>query len=252
MDVILQARRLRKCHAPEREALVVSRLDVRRGEFLVVTGPSGGGKTTLINLLAGFQKPDEGIILKNGEPLPPPGPDRMPVFQNNALFPWYTAAENVAYGLKSRRLPKSVITAKVNRALEIVGLQDAANLYPAELSGGMCQRVALARTMAPEPEILLLDEPFASLDEGIRCQIHGELLRMWREYAPTIIMVTHDLREAAQLADRIVLLLPPPKGLERIFDVDVPRETRLGHPEIEALVERLAERLGWEAGIGRF
>lgn len=243
-DIILTACGLRKSHAPGRDALVLHRLDVRRGEFLAIAGPSGGGKSTLVNLLAGFQQPDAGLILKNGRPLPPPGPDRMPVFQDHALFPWYTVAENVAYSLKSLGLSPGERSRRVARTLELVGLAGAAGLYPAELSGGMRQRAALARALIPEPEILLLDEPFASQDEGTKSQLHGELLRMWREYSPTIIMVTHDLREAALLADRIALLRPPPAGLEKIFPVGLPRSERADHPEIRALVHRLEGLLG--------
>lgn len=241
MDMILQARGLRKSHIPGKEALILQKLDVRRGEFLAIAGPSGGGKTTLINLLAGFQKPDSGTILKNGLPLPPPGPDRMPVFQDHALFPWYTVAENVAYGL--RGFSKTEISHRVEMALEMVGLADSARLYPMELSGGMRQRAALARALVPEPEILLLDEPFASLDEGLRRHLNGELLRLWREYGPTIIMVTHNLREAALLADRIAVLLPPPTGLARIFAIDTPRNERPDHPKIEAIVREIADML---------
>lgn len=233
---------VRKSHIPEREALFLQKLDVRRGEFLAVVGPSGSGKTTLINLLAGFQKPDSGTILKNGLPLPPPGPDRIPVFQMHALFPWYTAAANVAYGL--RNLPKDEVRRRVSKVLEMIGLADAANLYPAELSGGMRQRVALARAIVPKPEILLLDEPFASLDEGMRSQLYEELLRIWREYGPTIIIVTHNLLEAALLADRIALLLPPPEGLKQVFEVNVPRNERQDHQEVRKLIERLAALLG--------
>lgn len=237
----MSLRGLRKNFSPERAALCLQSLDVRRGEFLAVVGPSGGGKTTLLNILAGFLKPDEGSVFKNGKPLPPPGPDRMPLFQNNALFPWYTALENVAYGLRMKDKYKR--NARALEALELVGLAGAAKLYPAEMSGGMRQRAALARAIAPEPEILLLDEPFSALDEGNRRQLYGELLKLWRKYSPTIVMVTHNLEEAALLADRIALLLPPPEGLREILELDMPRPRNTSQPAAQAIIREIGASL---------
>lgn len=246
MDAVLRIQGLRKSFSPGRDALLLRDLDVQRGEFLVVVGPSGAGKSTLVNILGGFIEPDAGQILKDGAPLTAPGPDRMPVFQDHALFPWYTTAENVAYGLRNKGLSKQGIGKRVAEMLELVGLSDAANYYPAQLSGGMSQRAALARAIAPEPEILLLDEPFAALDEGTRCQLHNELLKIWRKYSPTIVMITHNLAEAVLLADRIAILQPPPRGLEKIFKIGIPRKERSRNPAAKALIGQIASLLGAE------
>lgn len=203
--------------------LEVPELRVRRGEFLVVTGPSGSGKSTLLNLIGGFLRPLKGLILKNGKPVTGPGPDRITVFQDHAIFPWYTALENTAYGLRAQGLSRQDAEEKAMEALRTVRLEHSAHLYPAALSGGMRQRVALARALALAPDILLLDEPFASVDETGRSHLREELLRLWHQFGWTIIMVTHDLHEAASLADRIAVLHAPPKGLTSLFDIDEAR-----------------------------
>ena len=217
--------------------LDVSELRVRRGEFFVITGPSGSGKSTLLNLIGGFLRPSEGLLLKNGKPVTGPGPDRITVFQDHAIFPWYTALENTAYGLRAQGLSKQDAETKALDALRMVRLESAAHQYPAAMSGGMRQRVALARALALAPDILLLDEPFASVDEAGRAHLREELLRLWRQFGWTIVMVTHDLHEAVTLADRIAVLHAPPKGLTHLFDIDEAR------PRSASVIDRIHQEL---------
>lgn len=241
-DAILQLKNVTKRYTPERISLIARELDIFRGELLAIVGPSGGGKSTLVNIIAGFINPDSGEILKDGKPLPPPGPDRMPVFQNHALFPWFNVWENIAYGLKNTSLSQKDMAARVQEALETVNLENAWNMYPAELSGGMSQRAALARAIVMRPDILLLDEPFASLDEGNRARLHEELIKIRTIHKPTILMVTHNLDEALKLADRVALLLPPPVGIADV--VTLPElSVRKHSPEIAAIRKSLAARI---------
>ena len=242
-DSILHIRQLQHSFATTggqlRRSLCIPELSVRRGELLVVTGPSGSGKSTLLNLIGGFLSPSSGSLLLNGKAIASPGPDRIVVFQDHAIFPWFTALQNTAYGLRGAGMPKAEAHAKALEALRMVGLDSAANLYPAELSGGMRQRVALARALALSPDILLLDEPFASVDEAGRARLRSELLHLWKRFGWTIIMVTHDLPEALMLADRIALLLPPPHGLAHIYDISHARPRNIESPFFQHLHQEL-------------
>lgn len=214
-------------------------LTVSAGEFLTVVGPSGGGKSTLINLIAGFIKPTRGQMLKNGLRINGPGPDRVVVFQDHAIFPWYTALENVAYGLRRQKLSRREIMKKASAALTLVGLAESAQMYPAAMSGGMRQRVALARALVLRPDILLLDEPFAALDAITRAHLQDELLKLWDIYGWTIIFVTHNLAEAVYLADRVVILNPPPQGLSEIIEINIPRPRTRQDEQLESLSNKL-------------
>ena len=192
-------------------------------------------------------KPTEGTILKNGNPLHGPGPDRVVVFQKHALFPWFTAFENVAYGLHRRKLPAKDRQTRVEYVLNMVGLSDFSQAYPASLSGGMCQRVALARALVLRPDILLLDEPFASLDAVTRIRLQDELLQLWECHGWTVILVTHNLDEAVYMADRVALLYPPPQGLKRVLTVDIPRTRSRNNAKVKEISGRLAQDLGADA-----
>jgi NitT/TauT family transport system ATP-binding protein len=196
---------------------------VEPGSILAIVGPSGCGKTTLINLLGGFLKPDGGRILMNGRRVEGPGTDRVVVFQNYALFDWKTALDNVALGLRAKGLPRNRLSNVARRYLEMVHLGDAGDLFPHQLSGGMKQRLALARALAVEPQCLLLDEPLAALDHDLRSRMAQELIGIVETAAITLVMVTHDVDEAILAADRIVLLSPAPGSVRRVLDVDLPR-----------------------------
>jgi NitT/TauT family transport system ATP-binding protein len=181
-------------------------MEVKQGEFVSVVGPSGCGKTTILNLIAGFIPATGGEILLNGRPINGPGPDRGVVFQSFALFPWKTVLENVAFGPKMRGIGKAERERIAREYLALARLSDAADRYPNELSGGMQQRVGVVRALANEPDVLLMDEPFASVDAHTRMTLQEELTRIWQEKRPTVIFITHDVNEAVFLADRVVVL----------------------------------------------
>jgi NitT/TauT family transport system ATP-binding protein len=201
-------------------------LDVAAGEFITLVGPSGSGKTTLLDLLAGLTRPDTGQILVDGKEVTGPGRDRAVVFQQYALFPWRTAAANVAFGLEGtgiegRRLGRKERADKARHYLDLVGLSGFEDRYPHELSGGMKQRVAIARSLAYEPDVLLMDEPFAALDAQTREQLQEELLRIWRATGKTIIFITHGIDEAVYLGQRVAVLSSRPGRLKQIVDIDL-------------------------------
>ncbi|HKU29251.1 MAG TPA: ABC transporter ATP-binding protein [Arthrobacter sp.] len=208
-------------------ALDALSLDVRDGEFLTLVGPSGSGKTTLLDLLAGLSTPTSGEVLVDGRPVTGPGKDRAVVFQQYALFPWRTASANVSIGLEGkgpdgRRLTRRERAAKASEYLALVGLAGFEDRFPHELSGGMKQRVAIARSLAYEPDVLLMDEPFAALDAQTREQLQDELLRIWRATCKTIVFITHGIDEAVYLGQRVAVLSARPGRLKEIVDVDIP------------------------------
>ncbi len=199
-------------------------LEVREGEFVCLVGPSGCGKSTLLNLIAGLDRPDEGVILTDGNPVEGPGSDRMVMFQESALFPWLDVLDNVLFGLKLKQnLPKAARRDVATYYLQLVGLERFVNASIHELSGGMKQRVALARALAPNPRVLLMDEPFAALDAMTREQLYGDLQEIWQARRKTIVFVTHNVREAVCLGDRVVIFSPHPGRIEKEFEIDLPR-----------------------------
>jgi ABC-type nitrate/sulfonate/bicarbonate transport system ATPase subunit len=190
------------------------------GEFRVLLGPSGCGKSTLLRMVAGLDHPDSGEILVNGQPVAGPGKDRGMVFQKYTSFPWLTVADNVGYGLKINGVPAAERKETVDRLLKAVGLTEFADVYPETLSGGMQQRVAIARTLALRPSVILMDEPFGALDAQTRSEMQQLLLQIWDETACTILFVTHDVEEAIYLADRIFIMSSHPGTI--VEDVQVP------------------------------
>jgi NitT/TauT family transport system ATP-binding protein len=198
-------------------------LDIKAGELITIVGPSGCGKTTLLNIAAGFERHTAGRILIDGQPIAGPGPDRGVVFQEYALFPWLRVAQNVAYGLVERGMPKSEAHELADSWLERVGLEGFGNKYPHELSGGMRQRVALIRVLANDPRILLMDEPFAALDALTRGVLQKELEILWEETRKTVIFVTHNVEEAIYLGDRMVIMSARPSSIKTIVPITLPR-----------------------------
>ena len=196
-------------------------LNVRAGEFLAVLGPSGCGKSTLLNAIAGFEPPAAGGVLVDGRPVVSPGPDRPVVFQQHSLFPWMTALDNVAFGL--RMADDQAARAHARHHLRLVGLAEVVDRYPHELSGGMQQRVGLARALAVEPSVLLMDEPFGALDAQTRILMQEQLLRLWERWRHTVVFVTHDIDEAIFLADRVVVLGLGSPSLRGLFEVRLAR-----------------------------
>ncbi|MBI3976173.1 MAG: ABC transporter ATP-binding protein [Armatimonadetes bacterium] len=198
-------------------------LEIGKGEFVAILGPSGCGKTTLLNMVAGFIPPTQGEILLNGRRIQGPGPDRGVVFQSFALFPWKTVMDNVAFGLKMRGVSKEERERVAREYVALVGLEGFEYRYPHELSGGMQQRVGVARVLANKPDLLLMDEPFASVDAQTRMTLQEELTRIWEDRQPTILFVTHDVEEAVFLANRVVVLSPRPGRVRETVEVSLRR-----------------------------
>src|SRR5271166_2921392 len=207
-------------------------LEVKPGEFLCIVGPSGCGKSTLLHLIAGLQPQTSGNVLMDGKPVTGPGTDRILIFQELGLFPWLTVGGNVEFGMKMKNIGKAEREEKVQYYLRLVHLSKFRDSYIHQLSGGMRQRVALARALATEPDVLLMDEPFAALDAQTRDLLHDELERLWAETGRTIIFVTHNVREAARLGDRVVLLTFRPGQVKQEFSVNLPRPRHMEQPDV--------------------
>jgi NitT/TauT family transport system ATP-binding protein len=217
-------------------------LQVERNEFFSIVGPSGCGKTTLLNLLAGFEQPTRGELRVGGELITKPGWERAVVFQEYALFPWYNVIQNVRYGLQRKCLPKAEQLRLVDHYIGLVGLRGFESRYPLELSGGMRQRVSIARALAVNPSILLMDEPFASLDIQTREYMQDELLKIWQREPKTVMFVTHSIDEAIKLSDRIAIMAPRPGRVEEIKVVEFARPRDPTNP---AMVRLAAEVKLW-------
>jgi NitT/TauT family transport system ATP-binding protein len=203
-------------------ALVDVDLDVAEREFVCLLGPSGCGKSTLLNIVAGFLRPTDGEVVVDGRPVTGPGADRGVVFQEYVLFPWLTVAGNVEFGLRMKGLPADARQATITRYLELVGLTAHAGKYPVQLSGGMKQRVAIARALANNPAIILMDEPFGALDAQTRETLQDELGRIQRVEHKTVLFVTHSIREAVYLADRVVVMTSAPGRIKQVFTIKLP------------------------------
>jgi NitT/TauT family transport system ATP-binding protein len=220
----IRIRDLSKSYGPGVTALDGVDLEVREGEFLTIVGPSGCGKSTLLYMLGGFFAPSSGSLSVDDKPIRGPGVDRGVVFQEYALFPWLSVFDNIAYGLRQKGMAPAACAAIVKRYVQTIGLAGFERRFPRELSGGMKQRVALARTFAYEPDILLLDEPFGALDAQTREVMQDELLRLWRATGKTVVMVTHDVAEAVYLSDRVCIMSARPGRIVESFDIALPHE----------------------------
>jgi len=222
-------------------------LEVKPGEFLCVVGPSGCGKSTLLHLIAGLHQQSSGRVLVDGKPVEGPGTDRILIFQELGLFPWLTVGQNVEFGMKMKGVSKAGREEKIRYYLRLVHLSQFKDSYIHQLSGGMRQRVALARALATEPDVLLMDEPFAALDAQTRDLLHDELERIWAETGRTIIFVTHNVREAIRLGDRVVLLTFRPGRVKREFPIDLPRPRVLEDVHVahaaRAILDELREEI---------
>ena len=215
-------------------ALQEINFDVASGEFVCLLGPSGCGKSTLLNIVAGLDQPDSGEILADGRPISGPGRDRVMIFQEAALFPWLNVRDNVTFGLQDMGISRAEQNTIAARYLEMVGLRGFEKAYVHEISGGMKQRVALARALALDPQVLLMDEPFAALDAQTRDLLHTELQNIWLQSGKTILFVTHNVREALVLGDRVLLMSARPGRIKREFICKLPRPREI---EDHALVD---------------
>jgi len=226
----LEVAGLQKTYHKDGRSLAI--LDIERfaageGEFITIIGPSGCGKSTFLHIMGGFIEPDAGAIRVYGQDVRGPGADRGMMFQEFALFPWKTVAGNVAWGLEAQGKARREIEPVVERYLEMTGLAEFRNHYPAELSGGMKQRVALARVLAFDPKVLLMDEPFGALDAQTRESMQEEVMQLWARTRKTIVFVTHDIEEAVYLGDRIVVLSARPGRIKEEVKIDLPRPREL-------------------------
>jgi NitT/TauT family transport system ATP-binding protein len=222
-------------------------LQVEPGEFVSILGPSGCGKSTIIGAIAGYTPVSSGQVLVDDQPIHSPGPDRGVVFQQHTLFPWKTVRENVEFGLKMRRVKRGARSIAALEILEQVGLAEFANHYPAQLSGGMQQRVSLARVLVNRPRVLLMDEPFCALDAQSRLGMQQLLLELWREFHMTVIFVSHDVDEVLFLSDRVLVSSPRPGRIEATLSVDLPRPREgrvLISPEFMRLKRHAMELIG--------
>jgi NitT/TauT family transport system ATP-binding protein len=218
-------------------------LQVKAGEFLCIVGPSGCGKSTLLHLIAGLHQQTSGQVLIDGKPVQGPGTDRILIFQELGLFPWLTVGENVEFGMKMKGVGRAEREEKTRYYLRLVHLSQFQKSYTHQLSGGMRQRVALARALATEPDVLLMDEPFAALDAQTRDLLHDELERIWAETGRTIIFVTHNVREAIRLGDRVALLTFRPGRVKREFPVDLPRPRSLEDVDVARAAREILDEL---------
>ena len=224
------------------EVLSDLQLAVREGEFICLLGPSGCGKSTLLNILAGFIQPTAGEVLIDEVRVERPDPRRVFVFQERGVFPWLTVEGNVGFGLAS--LPPAERQQRIDHYVQLVGLRGFENAYPQELSGGMKQRVEVARALAVNPDVLYLDEPFGALDSITRLIMRRELLRIWTAEKKTIIFVTHDIEESVQLADRVVVMSARPARIQRIVEIDIPHPRDLSGPRYLELRDQIFEEIG--------
>lgn len=208
-------------------------LQVGEGDFVCLVGPSGCGKSTLLSIIAGLEKPDDGHVLADGKPITEPGRDRMVMFQESALFPWLDVLHNVLFGLKLKPgLTNKERLEVAHFYIQLVGLQNFTKANVHELSGGMKQRVALARALAPNPRVLLMDEPFAALDALTREQLYGDIQKIWEARKKTIVFVTHNVREAVCLGNRVILFSPHPGRIREEFKIELPRPRDINSVEL--------------------
>jgi len=240
----LEIRGLHMTFRAENEVRVLEDIDleIREGEFVCVLGPSGCGKSTLLNIVAGFLAPTAGTVKIDGEEVSGPDPRRIFVFQERGVFPWLTVEGNIGFGLG--RLPRRERERRIAHYVALVGLQGFEKAYPQELSGGMKQRVEVARALAVNPDVLFLDEPFGALDSITRLVMRGELLRIWRAEQKTILFVTHDIEESVQLADRVVVMTARPARIRRIVDIDLPHPRDLSSRRYLELRDGIFEEIG--------
>ena len=229
-------------------ALAIEKVDltINPGEFVCLLGRSGCGKSTMLNMLAGFIDPSEGQVLVDGNAVQGPGLDRGIVAQNGALFPWLTALANVEFGMRMKGVPKAERTQEARRLLPLFGLESFENSYPLQLSGGMQQRVAIARAMAVAPEILLMDEPFGALDDITRHTMQEELLDAWMRTNTTAIFVTHSISEAVILADRVVVMAPRPGRVVADIAIDLPDPRDPATPSFTNYYKEIRQAIGSE------
>ncbi|MCO5066343.1 MAG: ABC transporter ATP-binding protein [Rhizobiaceae bacterium] len=224
-------------------------LDIQDGTFMCILGPSGCGKTTLLNMMAGFTHPDEGSLKLGGKTVTKPGPDRGVVFQDYAIYPWQTVEQNIGFGLSLRHVDKKTIAERTKHYINLIGLSGFEKYLPGQLSGGMRQRVAIARVLANKPRVLLMDEPFAALDAQTRYLLQQELVRVWLEEKPTVVFITHNIEEALLLGDRVIVMTRRPGQIKADIVVPLDRPRDISEPSFNQFRRRLMELIENEIDV---
>lgn len=219
--------------------------DIKKNEFVCVVGPTGCGKTTFLNCLTRIHQPSEGDLFIDGEPADPRKHNISFIFQEASALPWLTVEENIAYGLKIKKLPKDEINKRVEQIIKLMGLQDSRKKYPGDLSVSVAQRVVIGRSFAMQPDLLLMDEPYGQMDVKMRFYLEDEVIRLWKELGSTVVFITHNIEEAVYLAERVIILSNKPANIKEEIKIDLPHPRNVADPKFIEYREYITEKIKW-------
>ena len=219
--------------------------DIKKNEFVCVVGPTGCGKTTFLNCLTRIHQPSEGDLFIDGEPADPRKHNISFIFQEPSALPWLTVEENIAYGLKIKKLPKDEINKRVEQIIKLMGLQDSRKKYPGDLSVSVAQRVVIGRSFAMQPDLLLMDEPYGQMDVKMRFYLEDEVIRLWKELGSTVVFITHNIEEAVYLAERVIILSNKPANIKEEIKIDLPQPRNVADPKFIEYREYITEKIKW-------
>ena len=219
--------------------------DIKKNEFVCVVGPTGCGKTTFLNCLTRIHQPSEGDLFIDGEPADPRKHNISFIFQEPSALPWLTVEENIAYGLKIKKLPKDEINKRVEQIIKLMGLQDSRKKYPGDLSVSVAQRVVIGRSFAMQPDLLLMDEPYGQMDVKMRFYLEDEVIRLWKELGSTVVFITHNIEEAVYLAERVIILSNKPANIKEEIKIDLPHPRNVADPKFIEYSEYITEKIKW-------
>ena len=219
--------------------------EIKKNEFVCVVGPTGCGKTTFLNCLTRIHQPSEGDLFIDGEPADPRKHNISFIFQEPSALPWLTVEENIAYGLKIKKLPKDEINKRVEQIIKLMGLQDSRKKYPGDLSVSVAQRVVIGRSFAMQPDLLLMDEPYGQMDVKMRFYLEDEVIRLWKELGSTVVFITHNIEEAVYLAERVIILSNKPANIKEEIKIDLPHPRNVADPKFIEYREYITEKIKW-------
>ena len=219
--------------------------DIKKNEFVCVVGPTGCGKTTFLNCLTRIHQPSEGDLFIDGEPADPRKHNISFIFQEPSALPWLTVEENIAYGLKIKKLPKDENNKRVEQIIKLMGLQDSRKKYPGDLSVSVAQRVVIGRSFAMQPDLLLMDEPYGQMDVKMRFYLEDEVIRLWKELGSTVVFITHNIEEAVYLAERVIILSNKPANIKEEIKIDLPHPRNVADPKFIEYREYITEKIKW-------
>ena len=219
--------------------------DIKKNEFVCVVGPTGCGKTTFLNCLTRIHQPSEGDLFIDGEPADPRKHNISFIFQEPSALPWLTVEENIAYGLKIKKLPKDEINKRVEQIIKLMGLQDSRKKYPGDLSVSVAQRVVIGRSFAMQPDLLLMDEPYGQMDVKMRFYLEDEVIRLWKELGSTVVFITHNIEEAVYLAERVIILSNKPANIKEEIKIHLPHPRNVADPKFIEYREYITEKIKW-------